>query len=445
MSTWIETTSSRPWERRGDLRGGAESSHGITLTGQRQQRVSGFGGCFNELGYLPLSALDEALQEEVLHDLFSPEECNLSVNRAPIGANDFSRTWYSYDEVEGDYDLDHFSVEHDDATLVPYIRAAMRHQPNMRLFSSPWSPPTWMKDPPVYNHGRLIMTDKNLDAYARYFVRYVQEYARRGITVDQVHVQNEVFADQKFPSCVFTSEQLRVFIRDHLGPRFEESGLDTKIFLGTLNGPEDATFTPGFDIVTSNYNRYVDNILFDEEARRHIAGVGYQWAGQGAIQRTHESWPELELMQTESECGMGTNDWDYAEYVFHLIQHYFRNGVSSYTYWNMILAPGGNSSWGWHQNSMLTIDPDRATVVRNPEYWVMKHYSHFVRAGAVRLGIRGHFSSMSSVFENPDGSLVIVVQNALDRGEDFSLEIPHDESRCFTARLAPRSFNTFVV
>lgn len=442
--TWTVSTADALWADGGTPAAGATSARGLTLTGTRGQTLRGFGGTFNELGHRAISALPEDDQETIYRELFSPDELNLRVNRSAVGANDFATSWYSYDETPGDYALEHFSVERDEERVIPFIRQAQRYQDEMVLHCSPWSPPTWMKNPPVYNSGTLVMTPENLDAYARYFVRFVQAYAERGITVSQIHVQNEVFADQKFPSCVWTSEQLRVFIRDHLGPAFEDAGLTTVIFLGTLNGPEDMTFTATGQALT-NYARFVDNILFDDDARRYIAGVGYQWAGQHAVARTREAWPELEIMQTESECGFGDNSWEEAEYVFHLVRHYLQHGATGYTYWNTALEPGGLSTWGWPQNSLLTVDTAAGTFTRNPEYYVLKHYSSAVRPGAVPLGVTGRFSAQGSAYANPDGSVVVVVQNALDRAEEFSFEDPTDATRVFTATLAARSLNTFTL
>ena len=341
--------------------------------------------------------------------------------------------------------MEHFSVEHDEKTLIPYIHRAQEWQPDMQLFSSPWSPPTWMKRPKAYNYGRLVQTPENLKAYAKYFVRYVQAYAEHGITVNQLHVQNEVFADQKFPSALWDSEALKVFIRDYLGPAFDEAGIDTDIWLGTLNGPEDMAWTGGgYGMKLNNYNRFVDNILFDDDARKYIKGIAYQWAGQNCIARTHESWPEIELIQSESECGTGDNSWEYAEYIFHLINHYLRNGATAYTYWNMILDDQ-DSTWGWWQNSLFTITADKHEVRRNPEYYVMRHFSHYVKPGAKVLGTTGHFNSMAIAFRNPDGTVVVVVQNALDEERPFEFADPLSANRGFKVTLAPRSFNTFVL
>src|SRR5579859_6029558 len=105
-------------------------------------------------------------------------------------------------------------------------------------------------------------------------------------------------------------------------------------------------------------------------ARAYVSGVGYQWAGKSAVQRTYQSWPDLQLMQTENECGDGTTTWAYAHSVFTRMHPYLSNGVNSYMYWNMVLPPGGRSTWGWPQNTMITIDPAHQTVTYNPEFYV---------------------------------------------------------------------------
>lgn len=441
---WVETTRQRSMQAKPLVISESGTSPDLNSTGIELQSLRGFGGCFNELGWLPLQKLGREDQDQIIRELFSPDELNLTFNRTPVAANDFAAAWYSYDETDGDYELNDFSVKHDEQTLIPYIRRAQELQPQMGLFASPWSPPTWMKTPKVYNFGRIVMTPLNLNAYAHYLLRYVKEYEDRGIHIDQLHVQNEVFADQKFPSCLWSSEDMRVFIRDYLGPLFAQEAPDTSIFLGTLNGPEDMKFAPQ-GMILENYNRYVDNILFDEECRKYIAGVGYQWAGQHDIERTHQSWPEMELEQTESECGMGGNTWEYAEYIFSLINRYFRAGATCYTYWNMILGEG-ISTWGWRQNSLFSINTETGEFVRNPEYYVIRHFSHYIEPGARLIQTQGHFNAMSLAFKNPDGSKVVLAQNALGRAMPFSFSASEEGQTTpsgFQVTLEPRSFNTF--
>ena len=119
--------------------------------------------------------------------------------------------------------------------------------------------------------------------------------------------------------------------------------------MGTVNAPYD-NYGHQPNWYPTNYNRFGAAVLGDPEALAYIAGVGYQWGGKHAIQQTHVAYPGLKLAQTENECGDGENSWDYAEYVFGLMWHYFQNGAIAYTYWNIALEQGGNSTWGWKQN-----------------------------------------------------------------------------------------------
>jgi glucosylceramidase len=124
------------------------------------------------------------------------------------------------------------------------------------------------------------------------------------------------------------------------------------------------------------------------------------------------------------------------------MRHYFNNGVNSYVYWNMVLEPKGISTWGWHQNSMITINPDTKEVIYNPEFYVMKHFSHFISAGAVKLGAKGHWTGNSLAFENPNGEIVVVVSNDVDFDRKFTFKGKNKE---YSIMLKPYSFNTLVI
>jgi glucosylceramidase len=434
---WISTSEGELW-RENKVTDQVPSEHILELTGEKDQVIEGFGGCFNELGWIALSHLDERRREELFDELFKSESgCKFNFCRLPVGANDYSAEWYSYNENPEDYDMKNFSIERDKNYLIPYINKALSRRSDMKLFASPWSPPTWMKFPRAYNHGTMIWKKEILEAYALYFLRFVQAYEKEGIKIHQIHVQNEPMSDQKFPSCVWKGEQFREFIAEYLGPLFEKNNLDTEIWLGTLNGPEvDHRF------LHTGYDQYANLVLFDDKARKYVKGVSYQWAGKYAVQQTHESWPELRLMQSENECGDGTNNWAYAHYVFNLFRHYLSNGVNSYIYWNMILEPSGRSTWGWTQNSMITINPETKEVIYNPEFYGMKHFSHFIQPGAVRLKTRGHWNGNSVVFQNPDGEIVIVVGNNMPKPRMFTFR---GAGREVTVEVQPFTFNTLTL
>src|SRR6516164_1013693 len=147
---FIVTTAASPW-RQGSIFKPSFAWETLNLNVDPASTVpdqtsEGFGACFNELGWTSLQTLSDDDRESVLHELFHPTDgACFTYCRIPIGANDFATEAYSYDETDGDFELKHFSIDHDRKTLVPFIRAALRHQPNLRLWASPWSPPSWMK------------------------------------------------------------------------------------------------------------------------------------------------------------------------------------------------------------------------------------------------------------------------------------------------------------
>lgn len=443
VKTWVYSNETVQWTE-GIPEKISKGISSVNLNGNEYQAMKGFGGCFNEAGYIALLKLNPKTQEEILSELFGKtvNSCNLSMCRLPIGANDYSIDWYSLNESQGDYEMKNFSLERDETYLIPYIKRALAYQEELELMASPWSPPTWMKYPPVYNWGKLIKTDINLKAYAKYFRKFVEEYGKRGIKINQVHVQNEPVANQKFPSCMWTGEELRDFIRDYLGPEFKSNHIDTEIWLGTINAPGCDYNRLIFDKWASeDYDYFANVALSDDLARQYISGVSYQWGGKIAIQRTFESWwPEIRLMQSENECGFGDNTWDYARYVWTMLKHYISNGAESYLYWNLMLEPGGKSTWGDPQNAMITIHPENQTYLLNPDFYVMKHFSAFIKKGAVRLGLKGPYAGDALAFRNPDGTIMLEIFNPFKEKREFIYNYGENEVYAFV--LEPQSINT---
>jgi glucosylceramidase len=443
--TRITSTATTPWRVSNVvLVGASPAAPTLTIGAPEGVPLVGFGGCFNELGWKALQALSPDDRDHVLDLLFGPQGLHFEVGRLPMGASDYALEWHSYDETDGDLALDHFTIDRDKTHLIPYVKAALARNPGLRLFASPWSPPTWMKFPKAYNWGTLRWEPAVLDAYARYFAKYVAAYRAEGVNVAQVHVQNEPLADQKFPSCLWTGAQLRDFIRGHLGPVMARLEPSTEVWLGTINAPFHNYVLEGLtrDGVTQGYDQYAGLVLADPEARRFIAGVGYQWGGKNAIERTHESWPQLRLVQTENECGDGQNSWEYAQYVFNLVRHYFKHGVEAYTYWNMVLPEGGDSTWGWKQNTLVSVDLKKGTYTLNPEFYLFRHVCSRLQPGAVRRSVTGPWAANALVFANPDGSTVVVVSNPLDTPRDLVLD--HNGTKV-AVTVAPGAFETLVL
>ncbi len=79
----------------------------------------------------------------------------------------------------------------------------------------------------------------------------------------------------------------------------------------------------------------------------------------------------------------------------------------------------------------------------NYEYYLIKHLSHYVQAGAKRLEtmtLTGYDNLL--VFANPDKSVVILTQN--DLCQDVPIRVKAG-NKVIAATLQADSFNTFVV
>ncbi len=442
--TWISSSPGNVWQTKEvDLLSGAGSIDDTIMifSNKKQQVIDGFGGCFNELGWEALNILSLEEQDKILYALFDTTDgCKFSLCRMPMGANDYAVDWYSHNESKDDFKMEHFSIDRDKERLIPYIRKARLINPGIKIWASPWCPPSWMKTNNHYacrpdevndleESGRgeemkdqFIMKEEYLSAYALYFSRFLHSYAAEDIPLYAVHVQNEPNSCQNFPSCVWTPSSLAKFIGVYLGPQFEKDQISTEIWLGTVERPQIER---------------VDTILTDAQAQQYIKGVGFQWAGKGAIPQVHIKYPQLKLMQTETECGDGSNDWPAAQYTFNLMKHYFKHGANAYLYWNMVLDETGKSQWGWKQNAMITVNSETKEVTYNPEFYLMKHFSHFIHPGAQKIESS---DENCLAFKNSDSVVIIYFNKGNSTQKQFSLDGVN-----FTAQLAENSYNTFKI
>lgn len=419
----------------------ADENADIIISETKEQMIDGFGGCFNELGWDALSLLTEGQRDTILNDLFGPDGVRFTFCRLPVGANDFARDWYSYNETPGDFAMENFTVERDKSGLIPYIKAALAINPDLKLWASPWSPPVWMKNTKHYatapgDHNdftkenevigdHFIQKPEYLSAYALYLSKFIDAYKQNGIDISLLYFQNEPYTKHQWPNCSWIPESMANFIGRYLGPVFSEKHPDVDLWFGTFN---------------CNKMEDLDCVMQDADASKYIRGIGLQWEGKDIVADIHRKYPAMKLMQTENECGSGTFDWSAAEHTFDLLNTYLNGGVNSYMYWNMVLQDDGASSWGWKQNALIRIDSKTKEVVYTPEFYVMKHLSHFVKKGAHRLNVLKGDNVLA--FENPDGQVVILCANK--DPEERNIQIAC-KGNLINAKLAPKTFNTITL
>lgn len=421
---WVSSTQNEKWSTNNILTDKKGSE--LIIGKECGKPIFGWGSCFSEICIKAIFSLSEEKQAAIFDELFGIDNCGFDYCRLPIGANDFAESWYSYNETDGDYAMKNFSIERDRKYIIPAIKQAQKRSPGLLFFASPWSPPTWMKFPKVYNYGRLLQTEENLKAYALYFKKYIEEYAKEGIKISQIYPQNEIFADQKFPSCLYSEQELENFIANYL---IDEIGDLAEIWFGTINGS-------GAESFESSHNRYLNKLMQNPKCRKHIKGAGFQWAGKFAVLQAMEDYPDLDIVHTECQCGDGENSWEYAMFTYEHLHHYFRHGARANVYWNMALEKNSSSTWGWKQNSLITVSGKDYQYT--PDFYCIKHFAHSVKRGAVMLSTSGDFSSNSTVFRNTDGTVVAVIMNPFEFEKIVTI---NNKNYC----LKPHSFNTIVL
>jgi glucosylceramidase len=433
--TWISSTESQPWEVMPQPTVTApkpeEPPHARVAPKKTYQTIDGFGGCFNELGWVALGKASQADREHVLSALFGDDGCAFTMGRIPIGASDFALDWYSLDETRDDLELKNFTLARDEKHLIPFIKAAMAVRPALKCWGSAWSPPTWMKTSTNYSKGSIKWEPAILRSYATYLARWVEGYRQEGVNVFAVFTQNEPNILNVYPTCLWTAPQLRSFVADYLGPTLQDRKTNVELWLGTLND--------------GNFNDRLVTVLEDPKANAFITGISFQYDARHQIGSASQLYPDKKLMQSETECNKGDNSWADAERLYGLMTSYIGDGANSYFAWNMVLNETGMSSWKWRQNALITVDSNTGKVRFNGEYYVMRHFSQFVKPGAKRVLCTGVWSDKIA-FVNPDGSTVFVLANRQSKPLDVVLNIPgRSDGGTIKANLAAHSINTFAV
>ena len=289
-----------------------------------------------------------------------------------------------------------------------------------------------MKDNNNLVSGKIKDDAQTLDALALYFVRFLQDYKAEGVNVSMVMPQNEPSCASKYTSCLWTGDQLAKFIGYHLGPALKKNGMDTGIFLGTI-----------CDSSHGGYSNWIEPSMKDPAVRQYVGGVGCQWAGDVTLTQTHKLFPDLKLMQTETECGSRNfNDWAFGEKQFALAQKWFGAGASINTIWNLVLDETGNSTANWAQCSPVVVDSKTAKVTYTPFYYCYKHFSHFVQPGAHVIATESPWAERVA-FVNPNGEAVVVVGNSSNSPLPVSLTI--NGKQFAPVELPAHSFNTFTL
>jgi len=405
----------------------------ITIdTSLTYQAVDGFGFSLTGGSAYHINRLPQSQRDAIIHELFSTDSgcIGISYIRVSIGASDLDASVFSYNDLEPgetDPDLSKFSLDPDRIDLIPVIKSALAHNPDLKIMGTPWSAPVWMKSNKNSIGGSLL--PEYYSTYARYLVKYVQEMEAEGIRIEAITPQNEPLHPGNNPSMYMTAAEQLEFIKFHLGPAFQESNLKTKIIVYDHN---------------CDHPEYAIHILNDTVARSFVDGSAFHlYAGDiSALTQVHNAHPDKNVYFTEQWVGGPSNfGGDMKWHMKNLIIGATRNWSKTVIEWNLASDPyykphtkGGCSNC----EGALTIF---SSVSRNVSYYIIGHASKFVKPGSVRIGSTMPFNLPNVAFITPEGYKVLIVLNEGSNSQSFNIS---QGDRNTIATLSGGSVATYI-
>ena len=416
---------------------------------EKFQTITGFGGAFTESSAYLLNRLSATNREKIMEAYFSEEGANYSLTRTHINSCDFSLKHYAYAMVDGDKNLEHFSIEEDkNNNLIPMILEAQSiSKDGFKIIASPWTSPPWMKDNKSWIGGKLL--PEYNDTWALYFSKYIDAYKKEGIDIWGITVENEPHGNgNNWESMLFSPKEMTDFVQNHLGPKLDKDGKSNVKILG-------------YDQNRAGLKEWVDEMFRDEQSSKYFAGTAIHWYESTydyfpeALQYAHKKAPTKYLIETEgcvdSEVPKWKDDawywkkeatdwgWDWAsEKDKHLHPKYapvnryaidiigcLNNYVDGWIDWNMVLDKQGGPNWfkNWCVAPVI-VDPGKDEVYFTPLYYTMAHFSKFMRPGAVKIGCEiDNTDVMSTAVKNPDGSIAVVIFNPTDKEHTVEINL----------------------
>jgi glucosylceramidase len=407
------------------------------------QTFLGIGGALTDASAETFAALPPDKQREILTAYFDEQQgLGYKLARTNIHSCDFSSGSYIYVD-EGDKDLKSFNVNHDKQYRIPFIKKVLEAgRGKLNIFASPWSPPAFMKDNNDILHGGKLKPEF-YQSWANYYARFIKAYQSEGIPIWGVSIQNEPMATQKWESCIYTAEEERDFLKNHLGPTLKREGLGEKKIIA---------WDHNRDLI---YQR-ASTILTDPQAARFVWGIGYHWYEPWSggdpmfdnVRLVHETFPDKHLLFTEgcvdSFDSKRMGEWKFGEQYGRSMIHDFNSGAVGWTDWNVLLdEKGGPNHVANFCFAPVHANTKTGELTYLSSFYYLGHFSKFIQPGARRIASSPSRSQLlSTAFMNADGKLVVVVMNPTEKASAFWLWL---DGNAAEVNSLPRSIQTLVI
>jgi len=397
------------------------------------QKIIGFGGAFTEAAGYSLQDLNEEKYTSALKEYFSSEGLSYSFCRTHINSCDFSLGNYSYTNTP---DLSKFDISHDISYIIPMIKKALKINPDIKLLSSPWSPPAFMKsNNDMNNGGKLIPEYKQL--WANYLVKYLEEYEKQGIHIEYMTIQNEPKAVQSWESCIYTSKEESDLVRNYIYPTFMNNNKFVKLLIWDHN--KERLFNRADDILNDMYNNSI------------ISGIAFHWYSGDHFENINlvrSIYPDKTLIATEGCTGYSNfnpnDEVMNAEIYGHDYIGNLNSGANAQIDWNMFLDnEGGPNHKNNYCNSPIMMNKDNTDYIKNLTYYYIGHFSKYIKPGAIRIAHSKYTNKFEiTTFKNIDNSIIIVLMNTTTKIQDFTFCI---DNMIYNDNIKPHSILTYKI
>ena len=403
----------------------------ITLDADKKyQTMDGFGFALTYSACYNLMKMTAQDRHDLLVKTFSPTDgYGANYVRMSIACSDFSSECYTYCEKKGPSDnlLANFTLHDDELSyVIPVMQEVLAINPDIKIMAAPWTAPRWMKqksvtDASAWNYyAGGVLNPTYYEAYAQYFVKFVQVMKTYGINIYAVTPQNEPLNAGNCASTYIGAKQEADFIK-HLAPAFHNAGITTKIYVFDHNYNYDNKSEEN-DYPVQVYNALSPTIQGYDLVK------GCAWHDYGGnyteMDDIQEKAPNMEQIFTETSIG-SWNDGrnlrsrlvnDFNRLLLHLINRYGRATMV----WNFMLdlnyGPYTQAA-GSCTTCMGAIDIDQRdykTLHYNSHYYLICHASKVVRTGAYRIGNSISATQdglLYSTFLNTDGTYSLLLSN----------------------------------
>ena len=406
----------------------------------------GFGVAITPSSCYLLSKMDPTERKRLLTHLYGKDGLGLKIGRLCIGSSDYSPELYSYDDVEGDTALTHFSVARDEPYVIPMIKEILEINPDLYLFASPWSPPYWMKTEGSMCGG--FMRDMYLDCYADYILKFLEAYKAHGIHVSAITPQNEPLNDHggTMPGCVWPSETEANFIKI-LKAKLHDKGLATKVWM--------------LDHAFYKVDRAIWCLENCEGLASVCDGVAFHYYS-GTIEQTYtlkEKFPSIAMHFTEGGPRLNDNyASDHCKWGLMAIKA-LKMGYKSFTGWNLMLDELGGPNVGPFIGicgGLVTKNSVTEELSYSGQYRAFSHIASYITpcSKIYPISVGRDFNIAMTVYptrtfevegvliENPDGKRIAVLVNPNEKGMQTQIEIG---GKLWYVELAADSVSTLII